>query len=125
MKFRYGNYCGPGPDLSDNCEKLANGNPLPQPINSIDNVCKKHDIFYCKCGSKWQHGVLGSAGSECSRKADSFMQKEIEDLLPELSGNERVIALLILNYFKTHGIFQKLTHRNQMLNGVGQNKIEV
>jgi hypothetical protein len=40
--LRYGNYCGPGPDLL-----LPNN---PDPIDPIDELCKLHDEAYQICG---------------------------------------------------------------------------
>ena len=39
--FRYGMYCGPGPD-----DKLWT---ITQPVDSIDQICQDHDKAYKSC----------------------------------------------------------------------------
>lgn len=98
---RYGNYCGPGPELDKTCSKLADGSPLPNPINSVDATCKAHDISYCKCGANWMDGIVGR-GSSCSKAADKDMISQIKKILPDLKGTQKLIAHLILQYFQIH-----------------------
>lgn len=97
---RYGNYCGPGPKLNKDCSALADGSPLPQPINSVDKICQAHDIKYCQCGSNWTHGLLGNAGTACSRGADKNMQAQLDGIVQKLTGSEKLVGTIILRYFQ-------------------------
>lgn len=97
---RYGNYCGPGPKLNKDCSALANGDPLPQPINTLDRICQNHDLRYCNCGSHWSAALIGNSGTSCSREADKIMQKELKGSVAKLAGSEKLIGNLILRYFQ-------------------------
>jgi len=98
----YGNYCGPGPKLDKACIKLANGEPLPKPINSVDATCRDHDLMYCRCGVDWRTGILGNKGTQCSRTADRVLIRNLEKLREKLKGSERLAGTVVLNYFKIH-----------------------
>lgn len=111
-EVRYGNYCGPGPKMDVSCAKLADGSPLPPPINRVDAVCQAHDVAYCRCGAGWQHGLIGRAGSPCSREADEVLRRDIESIAASLPRGERLAASVILNYFRSHGRVQKTIHRD-------------
>lgn len=112
-EVRYGQYCGPGPKLNKDCTALANGQPLPAPINTIDSICQKHDIKYCKCGSHWTHGLLGNSGSSCSRGADKDIQKDLMSVINKLSGSEKLVGNLILRYFQHHERSQRQFDRSR------------
>lgn len=109
---RYGNYCGPGPKLNKDCTALANGDPLPQPINTVDKICQVHDIHYCKCGGHWTHGLLGNAGTSCSRGADKNMQAQLDGVINKLTGSEKLIGTIILRYFQQLERGQRNRDRN-------------
>jgi len=99
-EIRYGNYCGPGPKLNKDCTALFNGNPLPEPINTVDGICQIHDLEYCKCGSHWTHGLIGNAGTPCSKGADDNMKRKLDGTLKKLTGPEKLVGTLILRYFQ-------------------------
>lgn len=108
----YGNYCGPGPKLDKTCMKLANGEPLPEPINSVDATCRDHDLMYCRCGVDWRTGVIGNSGTQCSRTADRVLIRSLEKLRERLKGSEKLAGTVVLNYFKTHQGVQNQTNKN-------------
>ena len=63
---RYGQYCGPGPDLG----QWDSEDQYPKPANPVDNICKSHDIAYYKCrlknqGGKSRQGLPG-LGTACT-----------------------------------------------------------
>lgn len=105
----YGNYCGPGPALDKSCSKLANGEPLPEPINSVDAACRDHDLMYCRCGVNWRTGIIGNSGTDCSRTADRVLIRNLDRLREKLKGTEKIAGNIVLNYFKTH---QNIQNKN-------------
>lgn len=101
--WRYGNYCGPGPKLMPKtCDRLATGDPLPAPINKVDGACQVHDMDYCRCGVNWTAGVIGSAGTSCSRGADEKLVKQIRNYIKAglLSGKEKIAGDVVSKYFQ-------------------------
>ena len=107
--WRYGNYCGPGPELSSTCDTLADNQPLPIPKNQVDAACQAHDIDYCKCNTNWFSGMIGNKGTPCSRQADDRILLQLTTLSnnPELTWGERQMAKILYRYFQTHGKIQK------------------
>lgn len=111
-EVRYGQYCGPGPRLNKDCTALADGSPLPTPINTVDKICQDHDIRYCKCGSQWTHGLLGNTGTTCSKGADEEMREKLQGVIGKLAGSEKLVGTLILRYFQQHARTQRSLDRN-------------
>jgi hypothetical protein len=111
--WRYGNYCGPGPKFDrKTCDRLADGRPLPQPINAVDAACKVHDTDYCGCNVDWKAGFLFGKGTPCSREADVKLIKTLGGLAKERkfsSHGEWIAANLIRNYFRLHNWMQRGT----------------
>lgn len=105
-RWRYGNYCGPGPAIDrKTCDKLADGRPLPPAINVVDAACKDHDLEYCGCGADWRAGFLFGAGSPCSRGSDVRLMKTLDQLAKDgklTTHDQWMAAHIIKNYFRLH-----------------------
>jgi 8-oxo-dGTP pyrophosphatase MutT (NUDIX family) len=106
-RWRYGNYCGPGPKFSNDCSSLDNGNPLPEPINKVDMACKIHDTKYCMCGNTWKNSF---PGTPCTRNSDEELLNYLNSLIKnkEITGHEFNAANLITKFFKAHHTFGNL-----------------
>jgi len=94
---RYGNYCGPGPDLDVYHRKNI---PIPTPINAIDSACKDHDNDYDNCKSSFVRG-FPLLGNDCTKEADRKFVEKLKKLIDsdELSPREKKIATVIASYF--------------------------
>lgn len=108
MKVSYGNYCGPSKPVIPPCDQHDDGSELLPAKNTLDSLCKVHDIDYCKCGSDWTSGVLGHRGSKCTQMADQDFVKKIKDSYGEMGRQEKAVAMMIYNYFRMHGSLQKI-----------------
>lgn len=106
-RWRYGNYCGPGPKFSQDCSSLADGRPLPEPINKVDMACKIHDAKYCMCGNTWKTSF---PGTPCTRSSDHDLLSALNSLIKnkEISGKEYSAANLIMKFYKAHHSFGNL-----------------
>jgi hypothetical protein len=78
----YGVYCGPGPKLNaPDCDRLAAGQEMPSPKDSLDSACRDHDIAYCKAGADWRSAIPFSARrTPETRDADSKLISTIKSL---------------------------------------------
>lgn len=115
-KFSYGNYCGPSKPVVPPCDKHDDGSELLPAKDNLDSLCKTHDVDYCKCGADWTSGVVGSRGDKCTRVADSEFVQRIKQNLPLMSRRERLVAMMIANYFSVHGSLQRLLANDEPRN---------
>lgn len=113
QKFSYGNYCGPSKPVVPPCDQHDDGSDLLPAKDTLDSLCKVHDVDYCKCGSDWLSGVLGNKGSKCTQMADQEFIRRIKDSYEKMGRREKVVAWIIYNYFRTHGNLQKLLANEQ------------
>lgn len=107
-RYRYGQYCGPGPYLDKGCKNLRTGEQLPAPVNTTDAQCRVHDIEYCKCGVGSSAGLPGM-GTRCSLEADRALVKSLIDKVKNkeiTNPKELVAAKLITLYFRINGSLQ-------------------
>jgi hypothetical protein len=100
MSFRYGNYCGPGPDL--------NKKPWPPALTPVDAACKQHDVDYFNCKTNWKSG-FPLLGSPCTVPADEKFVNQLKQLLVsgQLDKKDIRAAKIILSYFQVKNRFDK------------------
>jgi len=100
----YGTYCGPGPALNQpSCDALKDGAPLPNPIDSVDKACQKHDKDYCTAGKDWRAALPFSLHkSPESNQADVDFFNTVYDLYKsgQLPPRAKRFARLITAYFR-------------------------
>jgi hypothetical protein len=99
----YGVYCGPGPKLGPTCDTLASGDPMPQPTDELDGVCKQHDIDYCKASADWRAALpFGRHKTPKTVDADKRMLVRIRQLRRDgkLNPNAEWFARIINRYFR-------------------------
>ncbi len=98
----YGVYCGPGPKLSGSCDSLANGSPMPRPIDRLDGACQNHDVDYCNAGATWQSAMpFGRSNNPQTREADKKLLANVRRIAKtdNLSPKAQRFAKLIRKYF--------------------------